>query len=36
MKLAFTNPPLRHGSACVIQKWLRFERVITVRLTNIS
>ena len=36
MKLAFTNVPLRHNSACVIQKWLRFKRVITVRLAYIS
>ena len=30
MKLAFTNVPFRHNSACVrIKKWLRFKRVIT-------
>ena len=28
MKLAFTNVRFRHNSACVIQKWLRFKRVI--------
>ena len=27
---------VRHNSACVIQKWLRFKIVITVRLTYIS
>ena len=32
MKLAFTSVPFRHNSACVIQKWLRFKKVITVRL----
>ena len=26
MKLAFTNVPFRHNSACVIQKWLIFKR----------
>ena len=28
MKLDFTNVPFRHDSACDIQKWLRFKRVI--------
>ena len=36
MKLAFTNVPFRHNSPCVIQKWLRFKRVITFRLADIS
>ena len=36
MKLAFTNVPFRHNSACVIQKWLKFKRVIIVRLAYIS
>ena len=36
MKLAFKNVPFRHNSAFVIQKWLRFKRVITVRLAYIS
>ena len=37
MKLAFANVPFRHNSACVmIKKWLRFKRVITVRLVYIS
>ena len=37
MKLAFTNVPFRHNSACVmIKKWLKFKSVITVRLTYIS
>ena len=36
MKLAYTNVPFRHNPACVIQKWLRFKRVITVRLAYIS
>ena len=36
MKLAFTKKPFRHNSACVIQKRLRFKRVITVRLAYIS
>ena len=32
MKFAFTNAPFRQNSACVIQKWLRFNRVVdTVR-----
>ena len=36
MKLAFTNVSFRHNSACVIQKWLKFRRVIiTVRLAYI-
>ena len=29
MKLAFTNVPFIHNSACVIQKWLRLKRVIS-------
>ena len=34
MKLAFTNVPFRHNSACVVSKWLKFTKlVITVRLT---
>ena len=33
MKLAFTNVPFKHNLACVmIKKWLRFKRVIPVRL----
>ena len=33
MKFAFTNVLFRHNLACVmIKKWLRFKRVITVRL----
>ena len=37
MKLAFANVPFRHNSACVMtKKWLRFKRVITVRLVYIS
>ena len=32
MKLAFTNVPFRHNSSCVIQKWLRFKRAMTIRL----
>ena len=36
MKLAFINVPLRHNSACIIQMWLRFKKVITVRLAYIS
>ena len=36
MKLAFTNVPLRHSSAHVIQKWLRSKRLIIVRLEYIS
>ena len=36
MKLAFTNVPLRHSSAHVIQKWLRFKRLMIVRLEYIS
>ena len=32
MKLAFTNVPFRHNSACVIQKWLKYRRAITLRL----
>ena len=35
MKLAFTNVLFRHNSACVIQRWLRLKRVITVRLAYI-
>ena len=32
-KLGFTNVPFRYNAVCVIQKWLRFKRVvITVRL----
>ena len=27
MRLAFTSVLFRHNSTCVIQKWLRFERV---------
>ena len=30
MKLAFTNAPFRHNSACVmIKKWFIFKRAIT-------
>ena len=36
MKLAGTNVPFRHNSACVIQKWLRFKRFIIVRLAYVS
>ena len=37
MKLATTNVPFRHNSACVIQKWLRFKwMIILVRLVYIS
>ena len=37
MKLAFTNISVKHNSACVmIKKWLRFKRVIPVRLVFIS
>ena len=36
MKLAFTNVPFRHNLACVTQKWLRFKRVITVRLAYVA
>ena len=36
MKLVFTNVPFRHNSACVVQIWLRFKRVIIVRLAYIS
>ena len=36
MKLTFTNVPFRHDSACAIQKWLRFKRVISVRFAYIS
>ena len=41
MKLAFTNVPSRHNSACVmIKKWLRFKRkviaVISIYLIDIS
>ena len=35
MKLASTNVPFKHNSACIIQKWLRFKRVIIVRLAYI-
>ena len=35
MALAFTNVPFRHNSPCVIQKWLRFRWVITVRLAYV-
>ena len=40
MKLAFTNVPFKHNSACVmIKKWLRFKShhsQISIYLTNIS
>ena len=37
MKLAFTNVPFRHDLVYVIQKWLKFKRVvITFRLAHIS
>ena len=36
MELAFKKMSYRHNSTCVIQKWLRFKRVITVRLAYIS
>ena len=37
MEFAFTNVPFKHyDSACAIQKWLRFKRVITVRLAYIA
>ena len=32
----FTNVPFRHSSACVIQKWLEFKRVITIKLWYIA
>ena len=35
MKLAFRNMPFIHDSACVIQNWLRFKKVITDRLAHI-
>ena len=35
IKLPFTNVPFRDNSACVIQKWFRFKRVIPVRLAYI-
>ena len=34
-KLAFINVPFRHNSACVIHKWLKFKRVVTVKLAYI-
>ena len=34
-KVAFRNVSFRHNSAYVIQKWLRFKRVITVRLAYV-
>ena len=37
MKLAFRKVPFRHNSAYIIQKGLKFKRVvITFRLSNIS
>ena len=36
MKLAFTNVPFRHNSACIIQKLLRIKKIIIVRLAYIS
>ena len=30
MKLALTNVPFRHNTACFIQNWSRFKRAITV------
>ena len=36
MKPTFTSVPVRHNSACFIQKWLRFKIVVTVRLAHIS
>ena len=36
MEHAFTIVSYRHNSVCIIQKWLRFKRVITVRLEYIS
>ena len=36
IKLTFTNVSVRHNLASVIQKWLRFKGVITVRLTYTS
>ena len=35
-EFAFTNVPFRHNSACIIQKWLKFKRVINGRLAYIS
>ena len=29
MKLGFTNVPFRHNSAYVIQKWLKFKRLLS-------
>ena len=34
MKLAFTDAPFRHYSACAIQKWSRLKRIITVRTSH--
>ena len=36
MKLTFTDVSFRHNSACDIQKWVRFKKVVTVRLAYIS
>ena len=36
MKLAFTNVPFRHNFACVIQKWIKFKRFITLILAYTS
>ena len=36
IKLAFRNVSARHNLGSLIQKWLRFKGVITVRLTYTS
>ena len=36
MKHALTKILFRHNSASAIQKWLRFKRVITVKLPYVS
>ena len=35
-KVAFRKVPFRHNSVYVIQKWLRFKRVMTVMLAYVS
>ena len=36
MKLSFKNVRFRHNSACIIQKWFRFKRVVIVKSGYIS
>ena len=36
MKLVLTDVPFRYNSACIMQRWLRFKRVITIKLAYIS